>query len=98
VTAIVILALALAVMSLAMVVVALRELLRVLRRLRASADTATQRLRPLRDELQAEAAVSATEAEALQERLARVQESRGRRGRRKGGTFGLPGTGRSVLP
>lgn len=78
----VILALALLVAALGMVLIAVRELLRVLRRLREVTDATSARLQPLIEELQVEAAVSATEAEALQERLAAFQASRTWPGRR----------------
>lgn len=66
----VLVALALAAVALGAVLVAVRQVLLGLRRLDAAADGALSRILPLVEDLQSEVAVSATETEALQERLA----------------------------
>jgi hypothetical protein len=76
--AFVLLALALGFVSLGAAAVAARQLWLGIRRLRAAVDRTGARLQPLLDDLQAEVAVSATEAEAVQQRLTALQESRRR--------------------
>jgi hypothetical protein len=83
VPAFVLLAVALAVVALGAAAVAARQLLVTTKRLRAVTQRTTERLRPLLDEIQAEIAVSATEADAVQQRIEALQESR--RGRRSKG-------------
>ena len=72
----VLLALALAVVALGAAAVAALQLRRGVRRLRAGVDQVTQQVRPLIDELSAEAAVAGTEVEALQRRIAALQQDR----------------------
>lgn len=72
----VLLALALAAVALGAVLVAGRQVLLGVRRLRRAVEGANRRLAPLLTDLQTEAAVSATEVEALQERLAALRASR----------------------
>lgn len=69
----VLVALALAAVALGAVLVAARQVLLGLRRLNAAADGALGRILPLVEDLQSEVAVSATETEALQERLAALR-------------------------
>lgn len=86
----VVLALAAAVAAAGAAAVATLMVLRSTRQLRAGVDRARSRLQPLLDELTAEAAVSATETEALQARLVdfgrqrAASRGRGRRGVRRG--------------
>ncbi len=88
--AFVLLALAFAVVALGAVIVAARQVWVGTRRLRVITQRTQERLQPVLDDLQAEVAVSATEAEAVQERVAALQASRRRRDRRpsrgQGGT------------
>lgn len=72
----VLLALALAAVALGAAAVAVRQLLLAGRKLTAAARGAVERFSPLVEELQAEIAVSSTEAEALQERMAALQSAR----------------------
>jgi hypothetical protein len=74
----VLLALALAAVALGAAAVAVRQLLLAGRKLRAAAQGAVERFSPLVEELQAEVAVTSTEAEALQERLTVWQSARRR--------------------
>lgn len=75
------LALTLAFVALGAAAVAARQLLLGVRRLRAVTQGINAQLHPLLDDLQAEVAVSVTEAEAVQERIAVLQRARRRRGR-----------------
>lgn len=91
----VVLALALAVAALAAAALAALQLVRGARGLQAGVEATNSRLAPLVDELRAEAAVSATESEALQVSLAAFSEVRGgqreraqRRGRARNGATG----------
>ncbi|HEY8340726.1 MAG TPA: hypothetical protein VIK95_12730 [Egibacteraceae bacterium] len=81
----VVLALALAVAAVGGVIVAALQLLRASRDLRAGVERASQRLDPLTQELSDEAAVAATELEALQASIERLSASR--RERRRPATF-----------
>ena len=72
----VLLAIALAVAALGAVLVAVRQLLVGVKRLRGVVEATGTRVRPLLEELQNEAAVAATEVEALNERIAVLQASR----------------------
>lgn len=72
----VVLALALAVAAVGGVVVAVLQLLRASRGLRAGVERATERLGPLTQELSDEAAVTAVEVEALQDGIERLSTSR----------------------
>ncbi len=83
VTAVVILALALAAVAVGLAAVAVREVLRSLRRFRANVDTARQRLVPLTAELQAELAVTNLEVAAVSHSVERVRTNRARRARRR---------------
>jgi predicted PurR-regulated permease PerM len=76
VSAFVVLALVLAVMSIATIVVVTRELLRNVRRLNATVKATNQRLLPLTDELQAELAVTTVEVEGLNRSMQRLQKAR----------------------
>ena len=76
VSAFVILALVLAVLSVAVVVVVVRELLRNVRTLTDQVKRTTQRLVPLTDELQAELAVTSVEVEGLTRSMERLQKER----------------------
>ena len=76
VSAFVVLALVLAVMSIATIVVVTRELLRNVRRLNATVKATNQRLVPLTDELQAELAVTSVEVEGLNRSMQRLQKAR----------------------
>jgi hypothetical protein len=81
----VLLALALALIALGATAVAAVQVLRGVRRLRAATQRTTERLAPLLEELQAEAAVAATESEALQERIAALTQPRRPGSRTTGG-------------
>lgn len=81
-SAFVLLALALAFVALGAAAVAGRQLYLAVRRLRAMTERTSALLTPLLDDLQAEVAVSTTEVEAVQERVAALQLSRRRRGGR----------------
>lgn len=70
------LAVALGVVGLGAVVVAGLQVRRVVGGLQTGVRNTSGRLRPLLDELQAEAAVTATEVEAVQASVARLQDSR----------------------
>lgn len=77
----VLVALALAAVALGAVAVAARQVLLGVRRLRAVSDDALRRLLPLVEDLQAEVALSATETEAVQDRLAALRSAGSRRDR-----------------
>jgi predicted PurR-regulated permease PerM len=83
VSAFVVLALVLAVLSLAIVVVVVRELLRNVRKLTDQVKATTQRLVPLTDELQAELAVTSVEVEGLTRSMERLQKERATNAARK---------------
>lgn len=83
VTPIVILALALAAVAVGLAAVAVREVLRSLRRLRAGVDRVRERLVPLTAELQAELVVTNLEVAALSDSVERAQTDRARRARRR---------------
>lgn len=72
----VVLALALAVAAVGAAVLAALQLTKGARGLRAGVEATNSRLAPLLDELRAEAAVSATEAEAVQTSLAALSDAR----------------------
>lgn len=74
----VLLALALAAVAVGAVVVGVRQLLTGVRKLRGAVQAGNDRFAPLLAELQAEVAVSSTEVEVLQERVAALQAGRGR--------------------
>ena len=74
----VLLALALAAVALGTVVVGLRQFLAGGRKLSGAVKATRERFAPLLAELQAEVAVSSTEVEVLQERVAALQAGRGR--------------------
>lgn len=74
----VVLALALAAVTVGAVAVGVRQLLAGLGKLRGAVTATGERFAPLLGELQAEVAVSSTEIEALQERLAALQAERTR--------------------
>ena len=76
VSAFVVLALVLAVLSLAVVGVVIRELLRNVRKLSEQVKATTQRLVPLTDELQSELAVTSVEVEGLSRSMERLQKAR----------------------
>src|SRR5688500_4664694 len=76
VSAFVILALVLAVLSLAIVGVVIRELLRNVRKLTDQVKATTQRLVPLTDELQAELAVTSVEVEGRSRSMERLSKAR----------------------
>lgn len=76
--AFVFLALAVAVLSIGLVGVAVAQAVRVTRRLLSTMRAASERIRPLTEELEREAAVAGTEGEALERRLAAGFRRRGR--------------------
>lgn len=82
----VLLALALAAAALGAVMVGMRQLLTGVRKLRGAVQATNERFAPLLAELQAEVAVSSTEVEVLQERVAALQAGR----RRAANTRGVP--------
>lgn len=84
----VLIALALAAVALGAVLVAARQVWLGLKRLDAATDRALARVLPLVEDLQSEVAVSATETEALQERLANLRRAR---------RHGLPGASAATL-
>ncbi|HWH31786.1 MAG TPA: hypothetical protein VNU01_03860 [Egibacteraceae bacterium] len=79
----VILALALAVMAAAVLALVAVQLWRAVRRLLTASAAVAERLAPLTQELQSEAAVTGTESEALQRRLDAWQRARTDRRRAK---------------
>ena len=83
VSAFVIFALVLAVLSFAVVGIVIRELLRNVRKLTDQVKTTTQRLVPLTDELQAELAVTSVEVEGLTRSMERLQKARAQSPARK---------------
>ena len=83
VSAFVVLALVLAVLSFAIVGIVLRELLRNVRKLTDQVKTTTQSLVPLTDELQSELAVTSVEVEGLSRSMERLQKARAQSPARK---------------
>lgn len=76
VSAFVILALVLAVLSVAVVVIVVRELLRTGGKLTAQVRASTERLVPLTEELQTEMAVTSVEIEGLSKAVERLNKQR----------------------
>ena len=81
-SAFVILALVLAVLSVAIVAVMVRELLRTVGKLTAQVRASTERLVPLTEELQTEMAVTSVEVEGLTKSVERLNKRRQTNARR----------------
>ena len=69
-------------MATAIMVVAIRDLLRNIRKLTNQVRATTERLAPLNDELQAELAVTSVEVEGLSRSVERLQKQRAGRPKR----------------